>query len=88
MVDEDFVNRELGARCRKAREATGLSAAAVGKRLTPPRARATVSEMELGGLTCSVPRLLELALIYGVPMEYFLKGLAPGVEIHSANSTT
>lgn len=64
-------HQEVGRRIRQAREALGLSQADLSSRLTPPRTRAAVSDIERGQTKLDVEDLSELARLLDKDLAYF-----------------
>ena len=64
--------RDVGERCRKAREKRGLTQSQAGKPLS--LSRTPISRIELGTSETSVYQLEHLAKIYGVSLVYLLYG--------------
>jgi transcriptional regulator with XRE-family HTH domain len=70
----------VGRRIKEAREALGLSQAALGRLLMPPRTHAAVSDIERGKTRLDVEDLAQLAAILNRDLSYFYgEPPAPGI---------
>ncbi len=66
-----ITNEELGRRVRQARDELGLSQAALGRLLSPPRTHAAVSDIERGKTHLDVEDLSLLATLLKKDLAYF-----------------
>jgi transcriptional regulator with XRE-family HTH domain len=73
---EEFY-RQLGVRVEEARRRRGLTQAALGKRLSPPQTRASISNIEKGTQRVLAHTLVQLATALDVPLTELTPAPAP-----------
>ncbi len=70
---------EIGQRIRTAREEAGLSQEQLGRRLSPPKSHAAVSDIERGKTRVTVSELSRIAVVLSRPLEFFLGATSTAV---------
>jgi transcriptional regulator with XRE-family HTH domain len=64
---------EVGRRVRQAREEKGLSQTELGRMMSRPRSHTAVSDIERGAVRLDVEELMELAILLGKDIAYFVE---------------
>lgn len=82
MAETEEFYRLLGGRVEAARRRRGLTQAALGKRLTPPQTRASISNIEKGTQRVLAHTLVQLA----AALDTTIADLVPGVTAQHATS--